>query len=242
MLSRYYNISSKIHNMNSLAKIICVLLFAIMLFLSFDIKYNVVLTILLILMLLNTKVPIKMYLKTVFSIKYLLMFIFIINLILKNDIYETIIIALRLIYIVLYTSILTFTTSPSEITYGLEQFLSPLKLFKLPISKMALSIALALRFIPNIIEQGNRILKAQASRGVDYYNSKFKDKLKSIKSLIIPIFILSIKRSDDLADCMELRLYDINKKRTNYRTNSWKLYDTIILLIHLLIVIEGVML
>lgn len=184
-------------------------------------------------MLLNTKVPMKIYIKTILSIKWLLLFILIINLILRTNLQVTIITALRLVYIVLYTSILTLTTPPTEITYGLEKFFSPLRLIGIPVNKMALSISLALRFIPTIIDQGNKIIKSQASRGIDYYNSNFRGKILAIKSLIIPIFVLSIKRADDLADAMEVRLYNINNKRTNFRQNRWGVYDTFLVLMHL---------
>ena len=233
MIGRYYPVNSKVHKMNPLAKIICILLFIVMIFFTYDIRFNVIISVLLILMLLNTKVPMKIYIKTILSIKWLLLFILIINLILRTNLQVTIITALRLVYIVLYTSILTLTTPPTEITYGLEKFFSPLRLIGIPVNKMALSISLALRFIPTIIDQGNKIIKSQASRGIDYYNSNFRGKILAIKSLIIPIFVLSIKRADDLADAMEVRLYNINNKRTNFRQNRWGVYDTFLVLMHL---------
>ncbi len=233
MIGRYYPVNSQVHKMNPLAKIICILLFVVMIFFTYDIKFNIVISILVILMLLNTKVPIKIYFKTILSIKWLLLFIFIINLILGFNLQVTIITVLRLVYIVLYTSILTLTTPPTEITYGLEKFFSPLRLIGIPVNKMALSISLALRFIPTIIDQGNKIIKSQASRGIDYYNSNLQGKILALKSLIIPIFVLSIKRADDLADAMEVRLYNINNKRTNFRQNRWGLYDTFLVIIHL---------
>lgn len=233
MIGRYYPVNSQVHKMNPLAKIICILLFVVMIFFTYDIKFNIIISILVILMLLNTKVPIKIYFKTILSIKWLLLFIFIINLILGFNLQVTIITVLRLVYIVLYTSILTLTTPPTEITYGLEKFFSPLRLIGIPVNKMALSISLALRFIPTIIDQGNKIIKSQASRGIDYYNSNLQGKILALKSLIIPIFVLSIKRADDLADAMEVRLYNINNKRTNFRQNRWGLYDTFLVIIHL---------
>lgn len=233
MIGRYYPIDSLVHKMNPLAKMICVLLFIIMSFLTFDIRFNVLLLVLLILMLNNTKVPFKIYLRTIFSIKWLLLFILIINLIVGSNLSVTIITLLRLIYVLLYTSILTLTTPPTEITYGLEKLFLPLKLIGIPVNKMALSISLALRFIPTIIDQGNKIIKSQASRGIDYYNSNLKGKILAIKSLIIPMFALSIKKADDLADSMEVRLYNVNSKRINFRQNKWHFYDTFLVLMHL---------
>ena len=158
---------------------------------------------------------------------------YIINLIVGSNLSVTIITLLRLIYVLLYTSILTLTTPPTEITYGLEKLFLPLKLIGIPVNKMALSISLALRFIPTIIDQGNKIIKSQASRGIDYYNSNLKGKILAIKSLIIPMFALSIKKADDLADSMEVRLYNVNSKRINFRQNKWHFYDTFLVLMHL---------
>ena len=112
MIGRYYPID---------------LLFIIMSFLTFDIRFNVLLLVLLVLMLCNTKVPFKIYFKTIFSIKWLLLFILIINLIVGSNLEVTIITMFRLIFVVLYTSILTLTTPPTEITYGLEKLFLPLK-------------------------------------------------------------------------------------------------------------------
>ena len=233
MIGRYYPINSLVHKMNPLAKIICVLLFVIMSFFTFDLRFNALLLVLLMLMICNTKVPFDIFFKTILSIKWLLLFILMINLVVGSNLEVTIITMFRLIFVVLYTSILTLTTPPTEITYGLEKLFSPLKIIGIPVNKMALSISLALRFIPTIIDQGNKIIKSQASRGIDYYNSNLKGKILSIKSLIIPMFVLSIRKADDLADSMEVRLYNVNNKRINFRQNKWRFYDTFLVLMHL---------
>lgn len=245
MIGRYYPINSLVHKMNPLAKIICVLLFVIMSFFTFDLRFNALLLVLLMLMICNTKVPFDIFFKTILSIKWLLLFILIINLVVGSNLEVTIITMFRLIFVVLYTSILTLTTPPTEITYGLEKLFSPLKIIGIPVNKMALSISLALRFIPTIIDQGNKIIKSQASRGIDYYNSNLKGKILSIKSLIIPMFVLSIRKADDLADSMEVRLYNVNNKRINFRQNKWGFYDTFVVLLHLglfVLIVKEVML
>lgn len=246
MIGRYYPIPSLIHRMNSVAKLLCLLLFAVMIFFANDIRLNLLLAVLLGLMLVNSKVPMALYMKTVWGMKWLLLFIFIINVIVGASLEGTIIMLLRIIYIILYSTLLTLTTPPSEITYGLEIIFSPLKLFKIPVNRMALTLTLALRFIPTIIDTGNTILKSQASRGIDYYNSNFQGKLLALKSLLIPMFVLTMKKADDLADSMEVRLYNVDRKRTNFRQNRWGLYDTFLVLIHVslfvLIVVKGVVL
>lgn len=243
-IGRYYNTHSKIHDMNPLAKIICILSFVIMSLVVNDLLLNLVISIVVLLVLGLTHVPFKIYFKTIYGLRILIIFLIITNLILKVDLTLLYLILLRLVSLVLYTSILTLTTPPSEIAYGLEQFLSPLKLIGLPISKLALSISLALRFIPTIIDQANRVLKALADRGVDYNNSNINGKILAFKALLLPMFILSFKRADDLAESMEVRLYNVDKKRTNYRVNKWRFFDTYIVTMHILImmlvIIRGV--
>lgn len=237
VLGRYYKQNSSIHKMHPLSKIICTILFIVMIFLCTDIKLMIMLGILSILILEMALLPHNIYWKTIKSLKYILGFIIIINLIFKVNYIITIMTILRLVLIVLYTSVLTLTTPPTEITYGLEMFLTPLKIIKIPVSKIALSISLTLRFIPTIIDQGNKILKSQASRGVDYYNSNLKGKMLAVKSMIIPMFILTIKRADDLADAMAVRLYNVNASRTNFRINKWHFFDTYMVLIHITILV-----
>lgn len=235
MIGRYYPIYSRVHKMNPVAKIICTLLFIISVFISNSLKYNVALLILITLMILNTRVPIKIYLKTILSVKWLLLFIIIINLIFQNTVDNTIIMLLRIICILWYTTLLTLTTPPTELTYGLSKVLSPLRIIGIPVNRLALSLTLALRFIPTIIDESNKILKSQASRGIDYYNSNIAGKLMAINSLIVPMFTLTLKRADNLADSMEVRLYNVDDKRINFRQNKWHFYDTFLLLIHLAI-------
>lgn len=237
VLGRYYSTKSKIHGMHPLSKIICTVAFIIMTLICPDIRLMILLGLLTILLTELASLPRQIYYKTIMSLKYILFFILIINLLLGVDRTTTILVLLRLILIVLYTSILTLTTPPTEITYGLELLLSPLKIIKVPVNKMALSISLALRFIPTIIDQGNKILKSQASRGIDYYNSGFKGKFLAIKSMIIPMFILTIKRADDLADAMAVRLFSIKDKRTNFRINKWHFFDTYMVLVHVTLLV-----
>ncbi|MBE6144547.1 MAG: energy-coupling factor transporter transmembrane protein EcfT [Firmicutes bacterium] len=237
VLGRYYKQKSKIHLMHPLSKIICTLSFIIMIFICNDIKLMILLGLIAILMAEMSKVPRRIYFKSIFSLKYILLFILIINLIFQIDKITTIMTMLRLILIVIYTTLLTLTTPPTEITYGLELLLAPLKIIRIPVNKMALSISLALRFIPTIIDQGNKILKSQASRGIDYYNSNLKGKFIAIKAMIIPMFIITLKKADNLADAMTVRLYSVNAKRTNFRINKWHFFDSYMVLIHLTILV-----
>ena len=237
MIGRYYPIRSKIHNMNPLAKTICILLFLILSFLSTDIVVNVIITGIIVLIMGLTHIPLKVYIKSLYGLRYLIIFILLINLLMGTNIITVTIMLMRLVSLVLYTSILTLTTPPTEIAYGLEELFKPFKYIGVPVAKMALSISLALRFIPTIIDQANKILKTQASRGIDYHNSHLKGKLVALRAMLLPMFILSFKRADALADAMEVRLYSFNTKRTHYHGYKWRLFDSYIILMHLLMII-----
>ena len=212
MVGRYYPITSKIHQMNPLSKIICTVIFITLMFLTNDLFFVLLITGFVLLILLMSNVPIKIYLRTIKGLKILIIFIIIINLILRVEWQIITIMVARLVLVVLYTSVLTLTTPPTELTYGLEKFFTPLRLIGIPVNKMALSLSLALRFIPTIIDQANKIMKSQTCRGINYNDSKVKDKLIGIKSLLLPMLIYSLRRADELAVSMELRLYNINKK------------------------------
>lgn len=131
----------------------------------------------------------------------------------------------RLLIVIMITNIFTSTTKPMEMTNALEWLLFPLSLIKIPVHKFAMAISLALRFVPTLQEETDRIMKAQASRGVDFKQGKFKEKVQALISLIIPLFMSAFTTSGQLADAMEARGYDPNAKRTKYQTYSWSLND-----------------
>jgi energy-coupling factor transport system permease protein len=129
--------------------------------------------------------------------------------------------------------ILTATTKPLDLTYALEWYLTPLKWIGFPSHIVAMTITLALRFIPTILEDVDRIMKAQASRGVDFEHGKLGAKFRAIISLIVPLFVSSFIRSDDLANAMECRGYDPKVKRTRYRKlrfSWWDLLETLVVI------------
>lgn len=138
-----------------------------------------------------------------------------------SSIVNTFYIVVRLALMVSMTLILTSTTKPMNLTYALEWLMTPFKYLHLPVHEIAMTISLALRFIPTLLDETERIMKAQASRGVDFQDGKLKEKIGAIVSLIIPLFISSFQRSDELANAMEARGYDPSKKRTRYRVLKW---------------------
>jgi energy-coupling factor transport system permease protein len=237
VIGRYYPIKSKIHNMNPMAKLISIILFLILSFLSDDLVVNLIVAGYVFIIMGMSNVPFKVYFKNLYGLRILFIFIVLINMLSGMSITSISIMLIRTITLVLYTTILTLTTTPTLIALGLERLFKPLEKLKLPISKMALSISLALRFIPTIFDQASKVLKSQASRGMDIKNVNIKGKIEMIVSMLIPMFILSFKRADALADAMEVRLYNVNRKRTNYRDIKWTLFDSYVVNMHLISII-----
>lgn len=152
-----------------------------------------------------------------------------------SSIINTLYIIIRLALMISLTLILTSTTKPMDLTYALEWLLYPFKLVHLPVHEISMMISLALRFIPTLLDETDRIMKAQSSRGVDFQDGKLKEKVGAIVSLIVPLFVSSFQRSDELANAMEARGYDPSKKRTKYRVLTWKLRDLFSMIMVILI-------
>ena len=214
---------------------LCTLIFIIALLISNSFTVIFILSLVTLIMMLRSNVPFKLYFKSISKTVPLLALILIVTLLFKVNYFLILSILIKVILIVIYTSILTFTSTPTEITLGFEKLLSPLKLLGLPTSKMALELTMAIRYIPIMMEQIERIRKAQASRGVDYENARFGGRLFANVSMIEPMFRLSSKRSKELYIAMELRMYTVYNKRTSYRTKKWNVSSTFNLLLHMLI-------
>jgi len=136
-------------------------------------------------------------------------------------------IMLRLMEMFGVAMILTATTSPQELSFGFAWFLKPLKKIKFPVEEVSMTVSIALRFIPTLLEETNRIYKAQSSRGVDFKHGNLKMKFKGLIALIIPLFVSAFTMSDDLAFALEARGYNPRETRTSYRVLKWSIDDTI---------------
>lgn len=144
---------------------------------------------------------------------------------------QTAYIAVRLVLMIVLTTMLTATTKPTEMTIALEDLMKPLKKIKVPANEIAMIISIALRFIPTLIEETQRIMKAQTSRGVDLQEGKLKEKIMAILSLIVPLFVSSYQRAEELANAMEARGYVPSATRTRYRQLHMKGKDVALLLL-----------
>ena len=141
-----------------------------------------------------------------------------------------IMISLRFVLIIFLTTIMTLTTSPIELTDAIEAILKPFKKLKLPVHELALMMSIALRFIPTLMDETQKVMKAQMSRGSDISAGTIKQRIKAVIPLLIPLFVSAFKRAEDLAIAMEVRGYKGDVGRTKYRKLDWHKNDTLSLL------------
>ena len=143
----------------------------------------------------------------------------------------------RVLTLIMFTTVLTLTTKPTDLNNGLESLLSPLEKLHIKTSIFSMMISIALRFIPTLFQEADKILKAQASRGVDFNESKLKDKLVQIVSLLVPMFIVSFKRAEDLAIAMEARGYIPGEVRSKINELHINKSDILWLLLFIIVMI-----
>ena len=148
---------------------------------------------------------------------------------------QTLYIVIRLALMIMITTILTATTKPLELTLGIEDLLKPFQVIHVPAHEIAMMISIALRFIPTLIEETQRIMKAQASRGVDMEEGSLMEKVKAILSLIVPLFVSAFQRAEDLAYAMEARGYIPNRMRTRYKQLKMEGRDYVLLIASVLV-------
>lgn len=248
IFGRYTNYQTPIHKIDPRMKLFLLILLISTIFFQFSIwSTNLIFSFLILLLfvclMFLSKSSFKSLLKSILSMWFLILFLLVVYCLIPNakythpafkinsltiyydSFYQCGYIILRLILMISITMILTGTTKPMDLTYAFEWYMTPLKVLKAPTHAWAMTISLSLRLIPTLLDEANRILKAQASRGIDFETGGVFKKIKSIISLIIPLFISSFQRSDELSLAMEARGYDPLKERTRYRTFSLHLID-----------------
>ena len=235
-IGQYYQTESVIHKLDPRVKIGGTLLYIISLFL-FESAWGYILAALFLAMVIKlSNVPFKFMIRGMKSILLLLMITVIFNLFLtpgeilvsfwklkitKEGLKMAISMALRLSFLIIGSSVMTLTTTPNNLTDGMEKMLAPLKIFKVPVHEVAMMMSIALRFIPILMEETDKIMKAQIARGADFETGGLIKKAKALVPLLVPLFISAFRRANDLAMAMEARCYGGNIKRT--RMNGMKL-------------------
>ncbi len=233
VLGRYLPYPSFIHRMDPRIKMI--LMIALITFTMINpagFMGYLILGLFLMLIIALSKIPFMFMIKALKPMIFMMSFLFVINLLLIKEgtvwfrflgisiydraVIQTAFILIRVILLISFTTILTASTKPLDLTMAIEDLLSPLKIINVPAHTIAMMISLALRFIPTLLEESQRIMKAQASRGVDFESGSLKQKVMAIGSMIIPLFIASLQRAEDIANAMESRGYVPDQPRTRY--------------------------
>lgn len=232
-IGQFFPGNSLIHRLDPRFKIIATILFVVMLFSGDSLLCLGIGAFFTVMIVLMTKIPLKMYAK---SIKPLLPFLIItaaINLFLVSSgnilwkwkflkitdegVNLSIFMIVRIVLLIVGSSVLTYTTSPITLTDAIERLLSPLKKLKVPIHELAMMMSIALRFIPTLIEETDKIISAQKARGAEIDSGSFMTRTKNLISILVPLFISAFRRADELATAMECRCYNGGKGRTRLR-------------------------
>lgn len=240
-LGQYMPLDSVVHKMDPRSKIMIMLFLMVAIFIPAGVLGYVIIGIFILLSLYLSKLNIKYALRTMKPMLWMMAFLLVINLLViktgtplfsikgfiiySDAVNQTLYIVVRLMLMVIITTVLTATTKPLDLTLGIEKLLKPFEKIGVPAHIIAMMISIALRFIPTLIEETQRIMNAQASRGVDLENGSIKEKIMAILSLIVPLFVSAFDRADQLANAMEARGYDPSRKRTRYKVLKMQTMD-----------------
>lgn len=241
-IGSYYPVESVIHRLDPRVKIIAVLVYLVSLFLFSNFIGYAVVTVFLLTVIFLSKVPVFHILKGMRVIIFLLIFTSFFNLFFtKGDILwewefihityqgvrQAVFMAMRLIYLVVGSSMLTYTTTPGELTEAIESLLCWLKVFRVPVHDFAMMMSLALRFIPLLLQETNRIIDAQSARGADIENGHLIKKMRSLTSILVPLIVSATRRAYELGMAMESRCYNCGKKRTKLKPLHYRICDVL---------------
>ena len=229
----YYPIDSCIHRLNPIMKLFSFIIMIVVLILTNSLNVNVFSLLLVFIMALLSFVPFKYYFNTFWALRYVYLVIAFICAYIGTTLQTGVVYIIKLVCVVEYLNILAYTTSPSESIYGIERFLSLFNFLYLPVARVATKINSLLRYIPLLLAVEYKALKAASSRGVDYAHSNIITRIGVLFKIHSNRRRLTKYRNKETAFASSLRLYDIRKYRTNYRTNKVGFYDLFFLLLHL---------
>lgn len=254
-LGKYYPYDTWVHRIDARVKLIAVIFWMVAVFLplptwSMTLLVQGALFVLICIVFACTRTPIKALLTSMRSLWIMVLFLLIIYIVVPKSINtlgvawnlngwvvywdsfaEAARIAARLVMMIMLAMTLTCSTKPLDLTYALQWYFTPLKLIHFPAEEMAMTISIALRFIPTLLEDATRVMRAQSSRGVDFAHGRLMKRIIGLTSLIIPLFVSSFIRSEELANAMECRCYDPREKRTRYRSLRFHAGDLVVFLL-----------
>lgn len=240
-LGQFFPINSPIHRLDPRVKIISAIIFIIVVFMcKTPLSFGVIIALNALVIYLS-RIRFSVILKSLKPVLILIIFTAIINLFLtsgdnyvvnwkfirisQDGIYSAVIMSVRIIMLVSFTSLLTFTTSPILLTDGIEALLKPFSKIGLPAHELAMMMTIALRFIPTLLEETDKIIMAQKSRGADFESGNLIKRAKALVPILVPLFINSFRRADELATAMECRCYRGGVNRTRLKELSMNKKD-----------------
>ena len=231
-IGQYYPTNSIIHKLDARVKLIATFIFMVSLFIINELWPYLIVVGSLMAVVAMSKIPSKYIIKGLKPLRWIIVFTFVINIfflpgdpiwsfgfikITSQGLSQAVFMALRLIFLVVGTSLLTLTTSPIELTDGIEKLLNPLRKIGFPVHELAMMMTIALRFIPTLLDETDKIMKAQMSRGADFESKNIINRAKNLVPLLIPLFISAFRRADELAMAMEARCYRGGYNRTKMK-------------------------
>lgn len=244
---QYYPTQSFVHKMDPRTKLLALIAFIVVLFVADNFYALAACLVVLIAALAASHVPFGRVLRSVKGILFILIFTAVLNVffhggetiywewgILKitlEGIIFSVFLICRLFFLVMASSVLTLTTTPVALTDGIESLLKPLKYIKFPVHELALIMSIALRFIPTLIDETNRIISAQKARGADFESGNIFKRIKAIIPILIPLLISAFRRAEELGDAMDARCYSGSKNRTKYKKLRFGWRDLIAVLL-----------
>ena len=258
-LGQYYPGESFIHQMDPRTKIVCTMIFIAAIFLASSPLSYVVITGFLALTIFYSNIPLKLVVKSIKPLWFILIFTFLIHIFTtpgqmfftfgiihasKEGIVYGAYMTLRLVYLITFSSLLTYTTSPIVLTDGIEALLMKFHKLGVPAHELAMMMSIALRFIPTLLEETDRIMNAQASRGANFTTGSIMQKAKSMIPVLVPLFVSAFRRADDLATAMEARCYRGGEGRSKMHqlcyTNKDRIGFAAVMLVTLILLIMRV--
>ena len=246
-LGQYYAVDSPIHRLDPRIKIVLSILYIVIVFLCSNVLSMALLLASALVIVLLSRIPVKIVLKSVKPILFIIAFTAIINIfwttgegtpllelgfikIYKKGLVNALFLIIRITVLVIGTSsLLTYTTTPIALTDGIERLLSPLKKIGLPVHDFAMIMTIALRFIPTLMEEADKIMNAQKARGADFSNGNLLQRAKALIPILIPLFSSSIRHALDLATAMECRCYKGGEGRTRMKVLQYRASDILAL-------------
>ncbi|MBR7132324.1 MAG: energy-coupling factor transporter transmembrane protein EcfT [Clostridia bacterium] len=232
---QYYESNSLLHRTDPRAKIVLMILLIVFIFLAKNLFALLFATACVGCIALISRVPFRLYIKNMKAILPVLIFTAVINLfygdggrillevwklrITTGGIYNSVFMALRIVLLIFMSSVLTYTTTPNDLTDAIESLLSPLKFVGLKgaVHTLAMMMTIALRFIPTLIEEAEKIMNAQKARGADLESGGLVDRVKALIPILIPLLISSVRRAYELAEAMECRCYNGGEGKTRMK-------------------------